>query len=121
MVAGTREHLQMAAMVASVGAVSGDDVMVFLSMNALPYFVKGAQQEAPAEGAVGKLLAQKNVPPFKQLFRQAFELGGAKIHPCSMAMDLLALEPAALEPYLGEPLGLTKFLSECKGGQVWSF
>jgi peroxiredoxin family protein len=120
-VSGTRERLQMAAMVASVGAVSGDDVMVFLSMNALPYFVKGAQQDAPAEGPVGKLLAQKNVPPFKYLFEQAVELGNAKIHPCSMAMDLLALEPAALESYMGEPLGLTKFLDQCKGGQVWSF
>lgn len=120
-VSGTRERLQMAAMVASVGAVSGDDVMVFLSMNALPYFAKGAQQDAPAEGPVGKLLAQKNVPPFKQLFEQAVELGNAKIHPCSMAMDLLALEPAALESYMSAPLGLTKFLNECKGGQVWSF
>ena len=120
-VSGTREYLQMAAMVASVGAVSGDDVMVFLSMNALPYFTKGAQQDAPAEGPVGKLLAQKNVPPFKHLFEQAVELGNARIHPCSMAMDLLALEPAALESYMSEPLGLTRFLDDCKGGQVWSF
>lgn len=120
-VSGTRERLQMAAMVASVGAVSGDDVMVFLSMNALPYFAKGAQQDAPAEGPVGKLLAQKNVPPFKQLFEHAVELGNAKIHPCSMAMDLLVLEPEALESYMSEPLGLTKFLDGCKGAQVWSF
>lgn len=120
-VSGTREHLQMAAMVASVGAVSGDDVMVFLSMNALPYFIRGAQQDAPAAGPVGKLLAQKNVPPFRQLFEQAVALGDARIHPCSMAMDLLELEPAALEPYLREPLGLTRFLSDCKDGQVWSF
>ncbi len=120
-VSGTHERLQMAAMVASVGAVSGDDVMVFLSMNALPYFIKGAQQDAPAEGPVGKLLAQKNVPPFKHLFEQAVALGDAKIHPCSMAMDLLELEPAALESYMSEPLGLTKFLKECKDGQVWSF
>jgi peroxiredoxin family protein len=111
----------MAAMVASVGAVSGDDVTVFLSMNALPYFAKEAQHDAPAEGPVGKLLAEKNVPPFKHLFEQAVELGNAKIHPCSMAMDLLSLEPEALEPYMSEPLGLTKFLDGCKDAQVWSF
>jgi peroxiredoxin family protein len=120
-VSGTRERLQMAAMVASVGAVSGDDVMVFLSMNALPHFAKGAQLDVPAEGPVGKLIAEKNVPPFKQLFEHAVTLGDAKIHPCSMAMDLLELEPAALESYMSEPLGLTKFLKECKDGQVWSF
>lgn len=111
----------MAAMVASVGAVSGHDVMVFLSMNALPYFAKGALQDAPSEGPVGDLLAQKNAPPFKHLFEQAVELGDAKIHPCSMAMDVLALEPAALESYMGEPLGLTKFLDDCRDAQVWSF
>jgi len=35
------EQMQMAAMIASVGAVSGNDVSVFLSMNALKYFLKG--------------------------------------------------------------------------------
>jgi peroxiredoxin family protein len=120
-VSGSRERLQMAAMVASVGAVSGNDVMVFLSMNALPFFAKGATQDAPSEGPVGELMAKKNVPPFKHLFEQAVELGDAKIHPCSMAMDVLELEPAALESYLGEPLGLTKFLDDCRGAQVWTF
>ena len=35
---GNREQLQMAAMVASVGAVSGNDVTVFLSMNSVKFF-----------------------------------------------------------------------------------
>ena len=47
-VSGAHERLQMAAMLASVGAVSGNDVSVFLSMNALPYFVKGSDRRAPA-------------------------------------------------------------------------
>ncbi|MHB0873525.1 MAG: hypothetical protein ACYCQH_05455, partial [Acidithiobacillus ferrooxidans] len=38
---GVREKLQFAAMAASVAAVSGSEVHVFLSMNAFPYFVKG--------------------------------------------------------------------------------
>lgn len=118
---GMREQLQMAAMIASVGAVSGNQVVVFLSMNALEYFVKGANELAPAEGHVGVLLEKKNAPPFKTLFQHAVELGDAKIYPCSMAMDILGLQPADLDPYLSEPLGLTKFLSDASGGQVWSF
>ena len=43
-----REQLQMAAMIASVGAVSGNQILVFLSMNALRYVVKGSAIEAPA-------------------------------------------------------------------------
>ena len=120
-VSGSRERLQMAAMVAAVGAVSGNPVTVFLSMNALQYFVKGDQTAAPTEGPFGKLLEAKNAPPFRAMFEQAVTLGDAKIHPSSMAMDVMGLEPAALEPWLAEPLGLTKFLGDAADAQVWSF
>ncbi len=111
----------MAAMVASVGAVSGQEVIVFLSMNALPYFVKGHTSKAPHEGDVGKLIASKKVPEFKTLFEQAVELGDAKIFPCSMAMDVLGVEQDGLESYLQEATGLTKFLHDAQDGQVWTF
>jgi peroxiredoxin family protein len=120
-VAGTRERLQMAAMIAAVGAVSGDEVTVFLSMNALAFFRRGAAAEAPAEGDFGRELARKNTPDFKTLFEQAVELGEAKVHPCSMAVDVLGVTRDDLEPWIAEPLGLTKFLSDAHGGQVWSF
>lgn len=120
-ISGSHERLQMAAMVASVGAVSGSEVTVFLSMNALPYFIKGHGANAPTEGEFGKAMEGKNVPPFKDLFHKAVELGDAKIYPCSMAMDVLGAKPENLEPYLGAPLGLTKFLSDAADSQVWSF
>jgi peroxiredoxin family protein len=100
--------------------VSGNEVTVFLSMNALGHFRRGASAPA-AEGAFGKLLVEKKAPGFKQLFQSAAELGDAKIHPCSMAVDVLGVQSADLEPWLGEPMGLTKFLSDAHGGQVWSF
>jgi peroxiredoxin family protein len=120
-VSGTRERLQMAAMVASVGAVSGNDVTVFLSMNALQYFVKGNALEASAEGSFGKRMEGKKIPPFRTLMEQAVELGGAKVFPCSMAMDVLGVESEQLDPFVGEPLGLTKFLADADGAQVWTF
>ena len=118
---GTRERLQMAAMTAAVGAVSGNAVSVFLSMNALGYFRRDNRDEAPSEGSFGKLLSEKNAPGFRTLFEQAVDLGEAKIYPCSMAMDVMGLERNALEPYLGEPLGLTKFLDGAADAQVWTF
>jgi peroxiredoxin family protein len=120
-ISGTIERLQMAAMVASVGAVSGNEVTVFLSMNALPYFRKGASAPAPAEGEMGKLLVEKKAPPFMQLFESAVELGDAKIFPCSMAMDVFGYQQTDVVPYLGEPLGLTKFLDDASEGQIWTF
>jgi len=118
---GTLERLQMAAMVASVSAVSGNEVTVFLSMNALPHFRKGASDPAPAEGQMGKLLVEKKAPPFKQLFENAVELGDAKIFPCSMAMDILGYDKNDVEPYVGESMGLTKFLDNARDAQIWSF
>jgi peroxiredoxin family protein len=120
-VSGSFERLQMAGMVASISAVSGNDVHVFLSMNALAPFRKGAPSQASPEGEMGKVMAQKKVPPFKQLFESAVELGDAKIYPCSMAMDVLGYAKADLEPYLGEHMGLTKFLDEAAGGQILTF
>jgi peroxiredoxin family protein len=120
-VSGSLERLQMAAMVASVGAVSGQEVLVFLSMNTLPYFVKGNVAKAPHEGAMGELMATKKIPEFKTLFEQSVELGDAKIYPCSMAMDVLGVEQEGLEDYLEKATGLTKFLHDAQDAQVWTF
>jgi peroxiredoxin family protein len=120
-VSGTRERLQMAAMVASVAAVSGIEVTIFLSMNAVPYFVKGASVAPSNEGDFGNLLVTKKAPDFKTLFRQAVELGDAKILPCSMALDIAGIETDTLESYLGEPTGLTSFLDAARGAQIWTF
>jgi peroxiredoxin family protein len=121
-VSGTREKLQMAAMIASVAAASGEEVSVFFSMNALLYFVKGRAAEAPVEGEFGTLMAQdKGVPPFKQLFAYAAELGDATLLPCSMAIDLLKASEEDLDPMLGPPTGLTRFLSDAEGAQVMTF
>lgn len=120
-VTGTHEKMQMAAMFASVAAASGDEVTVFLSMNALPYFVKKSNENAPVEGELGKLMSKKGVPPFKQLFQQAVELGDAKLLPCSMALDLMEITGEDLEPELGPPTGLTRFLSDAEEGHMVTF
>ena len=118
---GTREKLQMAAMVASVAAASGSSVSVFFSMNALPYFVKGHTGDAPVEGEFGTLLAKKGVPRFKHLFQQAAELGDASLLPCSMAVDLMGLTESDLDDEFGPPTGLTRFLSDAEGGELLTF
>lgn len=115
-----RERLQTAGMIAAVAAVSGSAVRVFVSMNALPHFVKHNRPPAPAEGPAGLLLEQKE-PPFEQFFSDAVELGDAQVYPCSMAMQLFGIAQDDLESYFGLPIGVTRFLEEAKGHQVWSF
>ena len=118
---GSRETLQFAAMTASVAAVSGREVCVFLSMNALRYFTRTPAPAAPAEGEMGRLLETRNVPPFEYLFQQAVELGDAKIYACSMAMDVSDTTDHDLKDYVTGPLGLTKFLSDAEAGQLLVF
>ena len=120
-VSGTREKLQMAAMVASVAAATGTPVTVFFSMNALSHFVKDRTDEVPIEGDFGILMNQTGVPPFKQLFHQAAELGDAQLLPCSMAMDLLKITGDDLDPEFGPPTGLTRFLSHSEDGDLLTF
>ncbi|HYA66288.1 MAG TPA: DsrE/DsrF/DrsH-like family protein [Burkholderiaceae bacterium] len=120
-VGGSLERLQMAAMVASIGAVSGAEVQMLLSMNSLQYFARGNTQEPAPEGTIGRTMAGKKVPPFKQLLQHAVELGDAKIHPCSMAMDVMGTKSEDLEPFLARPLGLTKFLADAASGQLLTF
>lgn len=118
---GTREKLQMAAMIAAVAAAGGTDVAVFVSMNALPLFRREGAPEAPNEGEMGRLLQTKKAPRFLELFQQAVDLGSTKIYPCSMAMDVLSLTMGDLAPYLERPMGLTKFLSEMEESHVLTF
>ena len=118
---GSHERLQFAAMAASVAAVSGYEVTVFLSMNALAHFVKERAATSQCEGDFGRLMQGKNVPPFLELFEQAAELGDARIHPCSMAMDVMGVRKDDLLSFVDAPMGLTKFLSVAEGGQCWSY
>lgn len=120
-VSGTHEKMQMAAMVAAVTVAGGGDVHVFLSMNALPFFLKDSQASAPNEGQVGELMASKKVPPFKGLFENAKELGNATIHACSMAMDVLGVEESVLDPCVDGVMGLTRFLSDAADTQLLVF
>jgi peroxiredoxin family protein len=116
---GEHEKVHMAAMMASVGAVSERPVEVFVSMNAIMAFAK----DKPADeryrgGAFSDLMKQKNVSDSITLLRQGRELGDLKMWACSMALDVSGWDEDSLEPDLFDgPLGLTKFLSDAEGGQ----
>jgi peroxiredoxin family protein len=116
------EKLQMAAMMASVGAVSERSVEVFVSMNALSAFAKDVPGDARYRGgSFSQLLKEKHVPDALTLLRQGKELGDLKMWACSMALDLKGWETDRLvEGLFDGPLGLTKFLSDAESGQLVS-
>jgi peroxiredoxin family protein len=53
-----------------------------------------------------------------QTLREAKELGGVDIQACSLSMDLLAIEPAELDPLVDGVEGITAFHLEAGDGPV---
>jgi peroxiredoxin family protein len=116
---GEHEKLQMAAMIASIAAVSDRPVQVFVSMNASLAFAKDTPADKRYQGGVfSRLLKEKHAPDALKLFEQGKELGDLKMWACSMALDIQGWELDHLVDGLFDgALGLTKFLSDAENGQ----
>lgn len=116
---GEHEKIQMAAMMASVGAVSERHVEVFVSMNAILAFAKNVPAESRYHGGpFSKLLKEKHAPDAVVLLQQGKTLGDLKLWACSMALDVRGWEISELVDGLFDgALGLTKFLSDAENGQ----
>lgn len=117
------EKIQMAAMTASIAAVSERSVGVLVSMGAMYAFAKKVDgKDNYKGGAFSQLMKDKNAPDAVGLFGQGKELGDMTIHACSMAVDLLGWQEGDLDEDLFDgAMGLTKFLSDAEGGQLVTF
>ena len=117
---GDHEKLQMAAMMASVGAVSERPVHLFVSMNALFAFDGTAAADQRYKGGqFSKLLREKKAPDAIDLLRQGKELGDLSVYACSMALDVAGWsEDRLVEGLFNGALGLTRFLSDAENGQL---
>lgn len=119
---GEHEKLQMAAKVASLGAVSNRPVEVFVSMNAILAFAKDTPEDQRYRGGeFSKSLHDKHEPSAAELFQQGREFGDLKMWACSMALDIKDWDMDHLVGGLFDgALGLTRFLSDAEKGQFIS-
>ena len=110
----------MAAMIASVAAVSERPVQLFVSMNAFLAFRKGlSDDERYHGGTFSKLMRDKKAPDAVGLLGQGKALGDLSVYACSMALDVAGLQISDLvEDLFDGPLGLTKFLSDAESGDL---
>ena len=117
---GEHEKIHLAAMTASVAAVSDRPVHVLVSMNAVSAFRKNA---APNDrykgGAFSALMKERGVPDAIGLFSRGRALGDLSLHVCSMALDVSGWqEDDLIEGLFDGVRGLTKFLSDAEAGQL---
>ena len=117
---GEHEKIQMAAMMASVAAVSDRPVSLFVSMNAIYCFKRGADPvERYVGGRMSEVLKARKAPDPIDLIGQGKMLGEMRVYACSMALDVLDWSLDDLtEDLFDEPMGLTKFLSDAEEGQL---
>jgi len=116
---GEHEKIQMAAMMASVAAVSERPVQVLVSMNAVLAFLKEPPDGARYHGGTySGLMLEKGAPDAVELFQQGKMLGDLQAHVCSMAMDVGGWQEGDLVDDLFDGvMGLTKFLSDAEQAQ----
>ncbi|MGE5506383.1 MAG: hypothetical protein ACM31L_18315 [Actinomycetota bacterium] len=118
---GEHEKIQLAAMIASVAAVSDRPVEVFVTMNAILAFERG---KSPAEryhgGHFHDLFMASKVPDAIELFGQGKMLGDLKMWVCSMVLDLKhwEIETNLVEDLFDGPAGLAKFLADAESGEL---
>ena len=114
------EKVQLAAMVASVAAVSERPVHVFVSMGAIQVFERGLSAERRYQGGeFSKTMRERNVPDAIDLLSQGKALGDMTIHACSMALDVEQWDMDNLvEDLFDGAQGLTKFLSDTESGEL---
>ena len=114
------EKVQMAAMLASVAAVSDRPVHLFVSMNALLVFRNAiSATERYQGGAMSRLMLEKKAPDPITMLKQGKMLGQLTVNACSMALDVtgLGLDDLEAEVFDGQ-LGLTKYLADAEAGEL---
>ena len=123
---GTDDKLQAAAVLTAGAAALGKPVNVFLQYWALDAFradrIDADHGLAPEAGPAGRLavngLRAAGQASWAETLRQAKELGGVDIQACSLSMDLLHLDAAALDPLVDGVEGVTAFYLNAGEGQV---
>ncbi|CAA7613470.1 hypothetical protein [Magnetospirillum sp. UT-4] len=118
---GEHEKIQLAAMIASVAAVSDRPVQVFVTMNAILAFRRGlSRQERYHGGHFHEQFMIKNVPDALELFEQGRMLGDLKMWACALVLDLEHLdhEKDLVEGLFDGAAGLAKFLADAEDGEL---
>ncbi len=116
------EKSHVASMIASVAAVSGVEVSMFITMNAVfNYLRKNVEKKNFTGGKLYDKIKEKKAAMFYEMLEQAKMLGGIKVYVCSMVMDILEIGKDDLIDIVDDNLGLAAFLGIMEGAETITF
>lgn len=123
---GSVDKLHAAATIASGAAAMGVETHVFLTFWGLDAFRKASIEGMPPMSseagdraeAVAKLMADKGVPPWQEVLRQAHELGDVHVHACAASMEIFELGSEDLDPLVEDTIGVASFMGKAEGAQL---
>lgn len=120
LLSGELEKLQAGCLVGSVASMSGMEVNIFVTMEALRAFRKDVinARDFKTAGEVGREMLNKNVDLFYQLLENGKEMGNLHVYGCAMAMDLMEWRKEDLIDVFDDVIGVTAFLGKAAGSQV---
>lgn len=113
-----RSRLTYAAMTSVIISSMGDEVYVFLTMDAVKAFTKNP--EVKNEDISSKTMVEKKEEDYMSLFRKAKKSGKVKIYACSYASKLFNYTKDDYVDLVDEIAGITSFSMEVEGGQIIS-
>ncbi|PRR75020.1 DsrE/DsrF/DrsH-like family protein [Neomoorella humiferrea] len=120
LLSGELEKLQAGCLVGSVASMSGMEVNIFVTMEALRAFRKDVinARDFKTAGEVGREMLNKKVDLFYQLLENGKEMGNLRVFGCAMAMDLMGWQKEDLIDLFDDVIGVTAFLGKAAGSQV---
>ncbi|AVX21218.1 MULTISPECIES: DsrE/DsrF/DrsH-like family protein [Carboxydocella] len=119
LISGEMEKLHAGCLVSSVAAVSGMEVNIFVTMDALKAFRKDVIESKNFKtGEIGQEMLNKNVELFYQLLENARDMGTCNVYGCAMAMDLMEWKKEDLVDVFDDIIGVTAFLGKAVGSQI---
>lgn len=113
------EKIHAGALMGSVGAVSGMEVNIFITMEALKAFHKETVEKQDFKmGEIAMKLMEKNVDPYFKLIADGKEMGELKVYGCSLVMDVMGWEKEDLLDIVDDIMGVAAFFGMAEGSQI---
>ncbi len=121
LLSGDTAKLHAAATMALVAGSYGQEVAVYVSMEAMSGFHRSPEVRARIHsGPIATRVAAKGTD-YLEILRQARETGGVRVYACALVLDVEGWTLADLEPVFDDSLGVAGFVAETEGQSIVTF